>query len=173
MLFHGRRQTTALANMTPQCLLIISVITLSFGTSSCRDRNWFEHRGKSVSATSVNAPPSSKHRLKLTVEFEPFLGEDGEPEFENGEPIVSYIPRDAFVDNQDRIEKRAIVLIRTDPPSPHRYVGRLLSLRPDVTIITSDRIVTDAKGLFRATLSTKTKIQDVEWEVKIHPPPGL
>lgn len=154
--------------MTLQYLLIISAITVSFGMSSCPNRNWFEHRGK-----SVNAPLSSKHRLKLTVEFEPFLGEDGEPEFEDGEPIVSYIPRDAFVDKQDRIEKRANVLIRTDPPSPHRYVGRLLSLRPEVTIITSDRLVTDAKGLFRATLSTKSRIHDVEWEVKIHPGPGL
>jgi hypothetical protein len=105
------------------------------------------------------------HHVKLVLELEPQMSEDGKSLLVDGKPVVSYIPSWARPDKNDNVEVRAQVLIRSVPPTPHRFFGRLLSLRDDVQIITSDRIVTNARGVFRATL--RSRVSEGGWDIKI------
>ena len=82
----------------------------------------------------------------------------------DGKPVVSYVPDDAVL-HGNNTEIRTDVIVQSKPATPHRYFGRLVSLRDDVQIITSDRIVTDAKGAFHATL--RAKHFGTIWEVEV------
>jgi hypothetical protein len=107
------------------------------------------------------------HKVKLTLEFDVQRDENGQPLMDtDGEPVVGYIPANAHLDKNGNYDLRADVLIRSIPPTPHYYFGRLLSLSDDVQIITSDRIITNTKGVFHATLRTRNG--KATWNVRMH-----
>jgi hypothetical protein len=93
---------------------------------------------------------------RIVFEFQPVLDDDGNPSLDKrGQPITSYIPEDVFVDENNNIEIRSDVVIRTIPPMPNADLGTLTSSRGAVDTITPRRVVLDATGRFRATVSTK------------------
>lgn len=141
--------------------LALGAILFSGCASSSAQRQASARTTNNKAVVSYNERPTWEAKKsasvpRVLIEFPPVLDDDGRPQLdESGEPIINYIRADATVDENDDIEISRNVVVRTIPPTPHIYLGTLVSSRGAVDTVTPSRVVTDERGRFRATVRTK------------------
>lgn len=119
----------------------------------------------SIALLPAGAAPAILHPVpqqKIIFDYEPMRDDNGKAIMVDGEPVNSYVPKNARATGNAMIETRIDVIVSTRPAVRDAWIGDLVSSTKSEKAI-PPHVITDHEGRFHATIIGKKSGAEGEW----------